>query len=209
MGEAASTLVDTVLQRVRDPQGSATPRAMVRTFLSEAQRFINGATEEVDFQVTFTTQPYQQVYPITPSFLDPATGQPVCLRIVDIRQDTRNLVMVENWHVLAQTDRQWFRKVGVRHEVWTAIGRDLLVVHPAMKDAGTITVNCVKLTLPFQNDQTLADLPDDLLPLLLDLTETFVSLRMRKFDGIKPLLDRLATRLFGVETAEGVGKSEG
>lgn len=184
MATLAGPLVDTVLRRVRDPQGSAHPRDMVRWFLSLAQQVANAGLRSVFVTTSFTTTPFQQVYTLNGLF-------PNAVRIEAIREGDRNLARV-GWPELAQVDRRWSRRTGQRFEVWAPIGRDLFVIHPAQPAAATVTVVADKLTNSLSADTTVVELTVGDLPVVADLTEAVLDLRARLFEPATAALERLA-----------------
>lgn len=177
-------LVDTVLRRVRDVQGSAHPRALVRWLLSMAQQLVNARFDNALDTATFTTEPQRQIYPL-------AAGFPTSVRVIAVRQDGRDLGAVP-WADLIQLDRRWHRRAGPRLETWSPIGRDLLVLHPALATAATVDVVVTKLTTSLTIDSDTLEVPDQLIPPMLDLVEAIVLTKGRLFEPAAAALDRLA-----------------
>lgn len=184
MATTAGPLVDTVLRRVRDPQGSAHSRSLVRWLLSLAQQIANGGLRSVLSTVSFTTAPLQQIYSMTALV-------PSAIRIVAVREGDRNLAPVA-WGELSQVDRHWSRRVGDRYEVWAPIGRDLFVLHPAQPSSATVVLVVAKLTNSLTVDTSVVELPDDAQPVMLDLTEALLNLKNRSQEPGAAALERLA-----------------
>lgn len=184
MPDTAGTLVDTVLQRVRDPQGSAHTRAFVRDVLTKTQQLVNVATKSVTTSVTLTTDPWLGWYPVFASF--PTAG-----RIIAVRDAGRDLVEVP-WRSLAQTSHTWLRDVGPRHEAFAVIGRDLLVVYPTVDRAVTLTLVAASAPAALDSDDDVPALPPDVIPLWLDVAVAVLLARSRQFDGLAVVIQRIA-----------------
>ena len=71
MAVVTGQLVDTVLQRVRDPGGLAHSRVLVRLILTHLQRILNAKFGVVLESRTLATVPRQQVYPIIDEYFGP------------------------------------------------------------------------------------------------------------------------------------------
>ena len=188
MAEVVGTLVSTLLERVRDPAGMAVTRAQARTVLSHAQGLVSVATEAVVEHVTFPTLAMTQCYPIDLVTL------PACGKITQIREATRDLDPAD-FRELARYDRSWFRRVGNRFEAWATIGRGVLVIHPAKREASSVTVYYAKWTGTLTDDSVVTEIPDSSLPLVLDVAELILSVRMRQYDAARALMGRLTSRL--------------
>lgn len=192
MSEAAGTLIDAVLQRVRDPQGSAHSRVLVRSLISQAQRFVNARIRSVLETATLTTDPRRLFYPIAVSF-------PGAIRIETVRSEGRDLTKCD-WQTLQWVDPGWFRSIGNRFETWSVIGRDLLVVYPAKATTSSVDVVYTKLTTELSTESTATEISDDDLPGVLDLVEAILSLKQRTFEPATNSIARLAERLQLVNT---------
>ena len=187
MSEVAGTLIDAVLQRVRDPQGATHSRAFVRSILSQAQRMVNAQIEAVTASASLTTHRYRQFYPIN-SLL------PNSVKVIGVREDGRDLSPA-NWREFSAVDRRWFRAVGPRMETFSVIGRDLLILHPSLDVDSSVSVIYSKLTDDLTGDGTATELDDSDLPAVLDLTEVLLLVRARKVKMAQPVLERMAGRL--------------
>src|SRR5262245_64364073 len=124
--------MDFVLQRLRDPQSGTHSRTFVRPLLSRLQAMTNLALQSVVETATLATEPHRQVYPVAP--LLPRAG-----RIVGVQEAGRDLDAVP-WATLRYVDGAWFRATADRFEVWSRVGPDFLVVHPAKRVASSVTV---------------------------------------------------------------------
>src|SRR5262245_36284584 len=189
MAEECGPLIDVLLQRTRDPQGTANTRLFVRTILSMAQQLTNAGIKAIIDELPLVTEPMRQVYPIKDLL-------PVSANIVAVREEGRDLKEVD-WRTLAQVDRQWPRRTGSRFETYSLVGRDLLIVHPALPETSHVDVHYAILTAELTSESTRTELHDDFVPVVLDLAETVLLMRGRQFDQANAALLRIALR-FGL-----------
>lgn len=173
MAEVAGTLIDSVLERIRDDIGVGTSRTLTRTTLSSAQRFVNAWLRNVFSTVTLTTYPHQQLYATTAGGLEGLT------RIEAVRDGDRNLQRIDDWRELSHISTGWFRDVSDQHEVWSMLGRGVLIVYPAKTTTSSVDVIGSKLTTALSTEMVATDIQDDRLQTLLDLTEAVLLLRGR------------------------------
>lgn len=188
MAEVAGVLIDTVLQRVRDPLGAAHNRTdVVLMLLDRCQQIVNVFTKQVKETLTVTTTPTQQVYGMRALV-------PNAVKISDVRQGDRSLPKVA-WETLFYTDRQWLRAIGPRLEVFAQLGIDICVLHPGSDVAQSLDVVYVKQTATLSDESIATEVSDSDLPTVLDLLEAVLSLRQREFQPFDDALKRVATRL--------------
>ena len=187
MAVVTGQLVDTVLQRVRDPGGLAHPRTLVRLVLTHLQRALNTKFGVVLESRSLATVPRQQVYPI-------AALTAETLRIVAVREGTRDLIQVA-WPELWYQDRNWPFRLADHHESFSVIGRDLLVIYPAKPAASTVTLICATLTATLTDDTVVIELQEELHPLLLSLTEAVLLTRQRVYGPLKALTEVITAQV--------------
>ncbi len=187
MATVAGQLVDTALQRVRDPGGLAHSRALVRLVLTHLQRILNAKFGVVVESRTLTTVPRQQVYPI-------AALTAETLRVISVREGVRDLIRVA-WPELWYQDRNWPFRVEDRHESFSVIGRDLLVIYPAKPAASTVTLICATLTATLTDDTVVIELQEELHPLLLSLAEAILLTRQRVYGPLKALTEVISSQV--------------
>lgn len=169
----AGPLVDQILGRVRDPQARITSRNFVRDRLADAQRLINTRFGFILDSATLTTEPLRIFYPVTALLAGAAWPQYV-------QQGERDLVKTA-WKALWFMRRGWPRVVGPQYELWSLIGRDTIVVWPASTVSVALTVLSAKLTAGLANDDAELELPDDTLPMVVDLATVLVLLKARDY----------------------------
>lgn len=182
-------LVDQLLHRVRDPDALGTSRATCRLLLTHLQRILNCKLGFVLDTVTLATVPYQQIYKVS----DPAQAS-AAMRLIGVREGTRDLKRVK-WEEFFYFQRKWSRAIGNRFDLWSMIGRDLLVVWPAKEAADSVTLVYAKLTNTLTDDSVAIELPDDTVPLLLDMGEALLCLKKRTYEPLTKLSESLKKRL--------------
>ena len=187
MPTQAGELVDRVLNRVRDPHAAANSRAFVRTVLTHVQRLVNAKLGLEVVEIAFATVAYQQVYPIV-------TVADEALRIVGVREEGRDLVEVK-WREFWFLQRNWLRHTAAAFQNYSLVGRDLLVIYPAKPEASEVTLVAAALTTDFQSDDAAIQLPDDYIPLLIDLATVVVSLKGRAYQPLKALAASISERI--------------
>lgn len=178
----AGPLVDQVLSRVRDPQAQLTSREFVLGRLSDAQRLVNARLGLILDEATLTTEPLRIFYPIRDLL-------PLATRVMFVEQAGRNLVPVP-WKTFWYMARGWPRSVGGTLQLWATCGRDLLVLWPALRVATPVTVKAAKLTSTVDSDNDEMELPDDTLPMVVDLATLFVLLKARDYG---PMVEVMAS----------------
>lgn len=180
----ANNLMDLARTRLRGQ--SHTPDDL-RVLADYAQKAVVLGTRAVVVEEAFQTYANQQLYSVTE--LVPSLGIMVALR------DGDRDILEYNWRQLAFTDRAWVRKVGPRQEVYAMIGRDLLVIHPALAEDRELTIHYVKHAGTLTADEVVLDEPDELLPATADLLEALCLLRDRRFAEVQGALKRFLVSL--------------
>ena len=200
MAETATALIDTVLRRVRDPNGTAHSRAFTLARLSDMQRITNGALRVVVDTATLTTTAYLPFYQISTSV---ASGNAV--RILGVIEGNRNLDFIL-WRTLKHIDTEWLRAVASRFEAFSLIGKEQLILWPAQKEAVSVTVVYAALTTSLSTEGTATDMPDDELPLVVDMTTALLlaktryigstsSLGIKSSGGFDVVMERIGERV--------------
>lgn len=180
MTTIAGVVITKALQRVRDPQGSAHTRVFVRTILSHAQRIINAIFRDVRVTSTFTTEASRLAYPVQSNLTDN-------LRIVSITHEGSELA-VETLAGLQGSDPSWPRTRGAKIQAFASVGRDLLLLYPALDRNSTVEITSIKDTGLIIGEDSALDLPDERVKTALDFTEILLLIRQRDFDEAEALL---------------------
>lgn len=181
------SLVDGILLRMRDPGGDAHPRSLVRSLLTAWQRLLNGKFAWSLETLTLSTEAWRQVYPIA-ALLENA------VRVVAVREGTRDLIPV-TWTEFWYVRRTWLRDVGPRYDEFALVGRDVLVLYPAQREATSVSVVVARLTADLTDDTVAVEIPDDYVPLLMNLVELTLLLRTRIYDPMKVLTEAIKMQM--------------
>lgn len=168
---ACGELVDELLRRVRDPQGTAHPRWIVRDLLDRAQVLYVRQTgiliQERDQQLFA----HQLVYTIDPQ---------QTLRILDLYYITRRLWPIRWPQMVAQRGQTWWRgSSAAGPRVWAPLGTTHFVVYPAPTSNMTISVREQYRPAALTSDTVDMQIPNEFFPRILDLVETLLLLRQR------------------------------
>lgn len=184
----AGVLVDELLRRVRDPQATGLSREQALFVLSHAQRVTNAALAQVLSKETITLEPRRLIYQVS----ELPFGEH-CVRPVAVKAGSTTIPPCP-WRSLGQTNRRWFRAVGMPR-LWSMIGRDLLVIYPAHGRRLDVEITFVKLTDMLINEDQTPELPDETYTVILDLAEGWVQIRNRLFSSAYAALGRAYGRL--------------
>lgn len=188
---AGNTLIDELSRRLRDTGNIGYPRATILSVLNVAQRAVNARLGLVMNTATLTTVN-------TPLYSVPDIATDI-VRVVEVRDNDRTLVKVPYEHLVYQ-DANWLRLYSAQAEVFSNVGRDLLVVIPTPVVSTALTVVYVKQPTDLADaGAPLWDLPDEHRSLVLDLTEAVLLFRGREFENMQAVLERIAPAL-GLET---------
>lgn len=183
MAQTVGPIVDEILLRLRDPHAIANSRALIRRFLYHAEG-LTGAMFKLNTEtISFTSEP-RRIFYVLPD---------ISTRIVDV-QSVRAYGKDLDWtpfNSFVSFGRNWFRQHGPRFATWSKIGRDLLVVWPANEERVSVDIIATTFTSALAVDGTSTTLQDEHLPMIKDLCELFLLLRMRRLDGVPPLLERI------------------
>lgn len=188
MAENVGEKVSELLIRVRDPQGSATSRTLTIDILSQCQRLVNMQTGLVTDSATMTLNGRKLFYN------EMSTVLPEHARIIGVRYQGSNLERTTVAELRA-LDSSWFRRIANRPEAYAMIGREILVIHPGIEQADTVTVDYVKLLDNLTREDDSFELADQDVPDVLDLAEVIVLLKQRDVQLSLAALGQLAPRL--------------
>ena len=173
----AHDAIDIVLRRVRDPDGTAHSRDFVRAELSVCQNLGNLSFAWVTEDIDFLVKPYHVIYaPL--SDLAPRAG-----RVVSVRSQT-GAIPFTDWLLFTYSVPTWLRRVGTQIEHWSYIGRDALMLWPALRRSETVTLTCASLFPAIGGEGNTLDIPDQYVPHVLDLCELHLLTRQRASDDV-------------------------
>lgn len=157
--------------------------AFMYDLISKAQLLVNAGLGRVKTTTTLTTVAYKLVYKIA----DDLTS---AIDIISVKDGERTIYKLDDWRQLFQYNRDWFRATGTRIEAWAQIGRDLLILYPALTSGDSVTVYHTKLTDTLDDSTDELELPDEDIDLLLDVCEMVLHANLRQFDELKHLAER-------------------
>jgi hypothetical protein len=183
-GAAAITLL---AARVRDSGNTAHTRANLATILTQAQRAINLHLRVRRDTGTLTLDYGRTLYRTSEIASDVA-------RVERVRALNRTLPEVA-WGHLVNNRRDWYRASDDQPATWARIGSTLLAITPGPWE--TLDVEVVYVTTPTDvvDDATELDVPDEHMPMVLDLAEGITQLRSRQFAAMTAPMTRLASML--------------
>ena len=186
----STDLITTLSTRLRDPDNTAFPTAVLQRLINQCQRILNVNQRILLRTAAFTTTNNLVLYQLTSIASDIA-------RVEMVRQDGRNLFDIP-WESLMHQDRRWLRRVGARLDYFSRIGNDILVIGPATP-VGVLT-NVVYTSVPPDVTGAPGDvsIPDEYIPVLQDMVEAVALLRSRGFTETKAPVDRIKALVTGV-----------
>ena len=196
MAENAGVKTSELLQRVRDPQGAVHSRAFTVDILSQCQRLVNAKTGLVTGSASLGLSGRQLFYSPLSTLLPEASA------VTGVRYQGANLERTTPEELRA-LDSTWFRRIGFP-EAYTVIGREILVISPAVEFNETVTVDYIKLTTDFVGEESSFELADQDTPSVLDLAEIILLTRWRKQAQIVPLVEQLTVQLALKEREHGI-----
>ena len=195
MATNGDDLIDSLARRVRDTTNTAYPRTFLLDILNRVTRCLNAGLRLKLASASFTPTAQRALYQTTEVAAD-------IIRVVAVREGGRDLQEVPSDHLTFQ-DNEWVRRQGPRPEVWSRIGRDLLVIAPCqVQSPPALTVHYI--SVPTANTDAATPIetpPDEYVPVLLDLSEALALLSSRVHNApsaIRAPLER-ASNALGIE----------
>lgn len=187
MATDGATLITALARRLRDTSNTAHPRDLLRRVLSHSQRAINLAQQLKKTTATFTPDAGRTLYEIGEVAANVG-------RIVRIRAADRTLPEI-SWRQLVDNSRTWFRDIDTQHRTWSRIGGNLFVLTPALIVPSATEVVYVIVPADVVDDTTNVDVPDEWLPLVMDMAEALMLLRARLYHALDGPMSRIASTL--------------
>jgi hypothetical protein len=180
-----ATLITELARRLRDSGNTAHTRVLLGQVLSHCQRAVNLQLRLVKATVTFTPNAGRTLY--TTDELAADVG-----RIERIRALDRMLPELP-WRGLLGNSATWYRDVGMQPRVWAQIGSNLFVLSPRMLVPEALDVVYTIIPADVADAATDVDLPDEWVPLVLDLAESVMLFRARLYGPLEAVMARLST----------------
>jgi hypothetical protein len=193
----AGTMSTLVADRARDPLFEGTTQAQLIGLLSYAQQVVNGVLSEITGSATLTVPVRTVIFLIS-------TSLPSAVKILTVQNAGRDLDAIP-YDMLQQIDLRWPVAVSGFHPEptsFTTCGRDILILHPGVTTARTMTVVYGLLTTPLvlTSDSTVTTNETD--NAIMDLGEILLLLKGRDFAPVQDAIERMKKRLTGEEAEE-------
>jgi len=175
-------LVDILLERVRDAQGQFHARSLVREVFLNCQWQMYLALKPELSTTTLSTVPGQNHYRLTTNNLG--------LRVMHVRDGGRDLTKLSDFSQFTHLDRLWWGKVGPRHEAWTQLGQDYLLIYPTSSSSITLDIVYVPMYVGYGSDGDTVLIPQEYHESLLRLAEGIILLRQKDFAASQQAINR-------------------
>ncbi len=197
MPDLVGPLVDELSRRIRDTGNTGTSREVIRRLLAHAENLLGVAGAHVE-TFTLTTKRRQLVH----NTADISDGGRLG-KILTAQVDGRDIPPA-HFMDYATMSPTWFRDMGPQPIAWTQLGRDYFLHYPGNPEV--LTFSLIATAAPQAPDETyvgsdasFTTLDIRWSPILLDLTEVFLLLRLRRLDALEAPMTRLqALRQTGV-----------
>lgn len=188
MAKTAGPETELLLRRVRQYGGVACDFDFAMQILSKCQRIVNAGRRLDTSSATLTTVANQLVY----NLRDDVASDVVDIIQIDV--SGRILQKCVTFSELSAYDLDWFQATGTRFETWLQVGRDLMILYPALTSASSVTVTYSTLTTEYEsrNDHynTAIDIEDEYFDEVLSLAEIVLLTRGRQYDAATKVLKR-------------------
>lgn len=190
MSRTVKSIVDELLERIRQEGGVVTTTDFATEIVSHSQRIINAGVRSVVGSAVLTTLAEKLIY----RYRDELTSS---VDVLSVAEGNRELLRFNSLADLTAYDPDWFRAItGTRFEGWCQIGRGLLVVYPGKAAASAVTVTYSTLTTAYtsysSDGATNVDLPDEDVEMLVGVAEVMLLVRLREFDLLTKRLEVLS-----------------
>lgn len=187
MSTTAGSEISVLASRVRDPERTAITEAEWLDILSRAQQLWNAITRRVVSTATVTMEPLAAVFALS-------AVVPDCVRVLSVRDTDHELVPVAQ-SARRATSPTWMRDSATDPEEWSMLGRDLLVVYPAVAVSRDLTLTYVPHLAPLVTIDTALTIPDHDLPGFRDIAEAIACLKLRQMKLMEAAAGRVNDRM--------------
>lgn len=189
MAETAGSLATALSLRIRDPQNTAHPLAVVYEVLSHCQRLVNAAGD-VRREVS-TSSLSASTNPFTSLFINNR------MRVSEVRIGASNTQAATapplpriNWRQLAVRDPHWLRATAPRPRYWDLIGQNILLLWPNWSQPVTVQRRILTNPATLTGSGSVTELPDQHMPMILALAESVLLLRHRLLASVPQSAER-------------------
>lgn len=187
MSTTAGAEISVLSTRVRDPSLTAITTIEWLDILSRAQQLWNAITRRVVATATVTMEPFAAVFALN-------AVVPDCVRVLSVRDADHELVPVSQSTRRAASPT-WLRDRATDPEEWSMLGRDLLVVYPAVEQTRDLTLTYVPHLSPLASTNDALDIPDHDLAGFRDIAESIACLKLRQMKLMEAAAGRVNDRM--------------
>jgi len=181
-------VINTVLARVRDPDGAVHSIPLCQDLLTRLERLYNTARHVVTNQTIIATMPDLQLYGLPESV-------PEGTQILQVAHGNRFLERC-SLTTLRAMDARWPRAIGNRFECFMQIGYTWLLLWPALHYPDTVTITSAELTADLTTSPPGGTLtiPAVSTGIVMQLLEVVLLLRQRDMLSFGHLMAQIAPR---------------
>lgn len=179
-----------VLERSRDPNGTANTSTLVWDLFNRLQWAVNAEIEDVVGSTSLPLASRQCLYPINANI-------PAAQKILGVRDANRDLYPME-FGALRGLDRYWFRRFRDQLRWFALCGYDLLIVGPpldTLQEATSVTVVYNAVTTAITSDASQFQLQDENVESVMELTEAILLAKARDWAGAQQAMQRAVKSL--------------
>lgn len=182
MAITVATARTDLLTKVRMTGTFAFDVTTIYDILSKSQQLVNLLLSRVVDSATLTTS-------ASTYFYDLRTEIPAAMRVLSVIESNRTLRKFSSWKKLAEYSRTWAADTGSRFEGWSPYGANQLIIYPAKSGASSVTVVYIKALDALSDQADTFELPDEDVPIVVDLAEIFILASLRRYKGLKMRID--------------------
>lgn len=179
-----------VLERSRDPNGTANTSALVWDLFNRLQYAVNAEIEDVVGSAVLALNSRQCVYQINANL-------PNVQKVLGVRDANHDLYPMD-FGALRGLDRYWFRRFRDQLRWFSLCGYDLLIIGPpldTLQEATSVTVIYNAVTTPITSDASNFEIQDENVQSVMELTEAILLCKARDWAGAQQALQRAVKSL--------------
>ena len=176
----------TLLERARDPNGTANTSALIWDLFNRLQMAVNAEIEDVVESAPLNLNSRQCVYGINATI-------PAAQKVLGVRDENGRDLYPMQFEQLRGLDRRWFRHFKDSLRWFSLCGYDLLIVGPPLDGVhltGSPTVLYNKVTPAITADTSTFTLQDENVQPVMELAEAILLAKARDWAGAQQALER-------------------
>jgi hypothetical protein len=189
MPNTVGSLISDTLNRVRDPNGLGHTRANALTLINHVARIVNAFTGDVKSSATLSTLRQLQMYSISAEL-------PSAMNVIGVTHRGRHLSNI-SLDDLRAVDSEWPRAIGNQYETFSVVGKDLLILYPALPEADSVTVYYSKNLAELDNEADSLENPPHNDHVIVDTLEVILLMRQRDFSEAEIKMQLVMERFSG------------